>query len=114
MWWFNLLVWLPKGLFCLENPEGLLQEINIDWLIDWVLVQDHDPRRPTSFFESPLHRKAAHKEGGVDEHEQAQPRRARKEDRDEADARREEQFEPSSATRGGRELKKLKKTISTF
>ena len=34
LWWFNLLVWLPKGLFCLENPEGLLQEINIDWLIE--------------------------------------------------------------------------------
>merc|ERR1712203_1242164 len=53
------------------------------------------------------------KEGGVDEHEQAQPRGAREEDRDEADERREEQFEPSSATRGGRELKKLK-IISTF
>ena len=69
-------------------------------------MQDHDPRRPNSFFESTLHRKAAHKEGGVDEHEQAQPRGAREEDRDEADERREEQLEPGSGARGG-QLKTL-------
>ena len=51
-------------------------------------------------------RKAANKEGGIDEHKQAQPRGAREEDRDEADERREEQFEPGSGARGG-QLKKL-------
>ena len=89
-----------------------MDTFHIVLLAYWVLVQDHDPRIPNSLCESPLHRKAAHKEGGVDEHEQAQPRRAREEDRDEADERREEQFEPSSATRGGRELKKLKNNLN--
>ena len=54
-----------------------------------------------------MFREAANKEGGVDEHKQAQPRRPREEDRDEADERREEQPEPSRPTCGGRQLKKL-------
>ena len=53
-----------------------------------------------------MFRKAANKEGGFDEHKQAQPRGTREEDCDEADERREEQLEPSSATGGG-QLKKL-------
>ena len=53
-----------------------------------------------------IFRKAANKEGGVDEHQQAQPRGAREEDRDEADERREEQLEPGSGARGG-QLKTL-------
>ena len=83
-----------------------MDTFDIVLLAYWALVQDHDPRRPNSFFESNLHRKAAHKEGGVDEHEQAQPRGAREEDRDEADERREEQLEPGSGARGG-QLKTL-------
>ena len=52
-------------------------------------------------------REAANKEGGVDEHKQAQPGGAREEDRDEADERREEQLEQGRAASGGRQLKKL-------
>ena len=54
-----------------------------------------------------MFREAANKEGGVDEHKQAQSRRPWEEDRDEADERREEQLEPSRPTCGGRQLKKL-------
>ena len=52
-------------------------------------------------------REAANKEGGVNEHKQAQPGGAREEDRDEADERREEQLEQGGAASGGRQLKKL-------
>ena len=54
-----------------------------------------------------LFREAANEEGGINEHKQAQPGRAREEDRDEADERREEQLEQGRATSGGRQLKKL-------
>ena len=54
-----------------------------------------------------MFREAANKEGGIDEHKQAQPGRAREEDRDEADERREEQLEQGRAASGGRQLKKL-------
>ena len=40
-----------------------------------------------------MFRKAANKEGGVDEHKQTQSWRPREEDSDEVDERREEQYE---------------------
>ena len=58
---------------------------------------------------APLNREAANKEGGVDEHKQAQPGGPREEDRDEADERREEQLEPGSAACRG-QLKELNRS----
>ena len=47
----------------------------------------------TSLYVMRMFRKAANKEGGIDEHKQTQSWRPREEDSDEVDERREEQYE---------------------
>ena len=54
-----------------------------------------------------MFRKAANKEGGVNEHKQTQSWRPREEDSDEVDECREEQYEQGRTACGGREFQKL-------